>query len=283
MFVTDRSWHQLYLDSVHLNLLSDYESTPYQGKTLFSEALVRCRNMATPLSFTRKLFHCIMEPLLQDLSPAVDRVALTTRTGETFRVVFSIIPIHLSTAQVTSSGLFGHLGDEIVKLVNLDAFDVIERYRRLFCASKRQPENVQSIFDALAPSSAWREPLPRWQQTVQTLLLAAACKARDAAGQDADLDTFWMQVGWEDFPDCYLEPQFFVGAELHADIFAGRLVPNYDNALVKRLIAGFPTFRPSVMFRASTYDGCEERLAREGMYTNFPMTTEIRTIDTCQG
>ncbi|PQK15789.1 hypothetical protein BB8028_0006g01110 [Beauveria bassiana] len=154
--------------------------------------------MAIPLSFTRKLFHCITESHYQDLSPAFDRVALTIRTGETFRVVFSVITTHLTAVQVTSSGLFGHLGDEIVKLVDIDAFDVIERYRRLFCAFKRQLECVQSLFDALAPSSAWREPLPRWPQTVQTLLLAAACKARDVTDQDPDLDTFWMQVGRED-------------------------------------------------------------------------------------
>ncbi|KAK8143266.1 hypothetical protein G3M48_007493 [Beauveria asiatica] len=189
----------------------------------------------------------------------------------------------LSEALVTNSGLFGQLGDEIVKLIDIDPFDVIERYRRLFCASKRQSEYVQSLFNALAPSSASREPLPTWPQTVQTLLLAAACKARDAADPDPDLDTFWMQVDRETLPGGFLEAQSFVDLELHTDFFAGRLVPNYDNALVQRLVAGFPTSRPSVMFPACTYDRCEEMVAKIGIGTTFPMTTEIRTINTCQG
>ncbi|KAM3436769.1 hypothetical protein MY4824_004190 [Beauveria thailandica] len=213
--------------------------------------------MATPLSFTRKLFHCITEPHYQDLSPAFDRV--------------------------TNSGLFGQLGDEIVKLVGIDPFDVIERYRCLFCASKRQSEYVQSLFNALAPSSAWREPLPTWPRTVQTLLLAAACKARDAADPDPDLDTFWMQIGRETLAGDFLEPQFFVALELHTDFFAKRLVPNYDNAPVQRLIAGSPTFRPSAMFRPCTYDQCEEMVAKIGIGTTFPMTAEIRTINPRQG
>lgn len=78
-------------------------------------------NMATPPSFSEQLFRLYSQPQYRPQRPqAKEHYVIAAQTGETFRVVFMIITIHLTPAQVASSGLFCHLGGEIVKLVDFD-------------------------------------------------------------------------------------------------------------------------------------------------------------------
>ncbi|EGX87890.1 hypothetical protein CCM_09513 [Cordyceps militaris CM01] len=250
-----RFWHQLKLDSVHLNLHTTFSPSPgSDGLTPLSRALGNCWNMADSLSFTRELFHYYEDPDLENLHKVADYATLAARTGESFRVVFVGISIHLTTAQVTSSGLFGHLGDELIQRVDLDAFDVLKKYHRLFCLSQTQFEDDRARFALLSPSSPFRKSHRKWMRRAQSMLLASACNGPISAQEAPYLDTFWMRACCAEPWDRYVEPHDFLGSQLYAAISSGCFVPNYDNALVKRWIAGFPTLVPTVLFRACITD-----------------------------
>ena len=121
--VWERFWHQLYLYSLHLHLISPLNELRRvrDGETTFTRAMTGAWNMATPLSFSEQLFRLYRQPQYRPHRPqAKEHYAIAAQTGETFRVVFMIITIHLTPAQVASSGLFYHLDDEIVKLVDFD-------------------------------------------------------------------------------------------------------------------------------------------------------------------
>lgn len=260
--VWERYWHQLYLDSVHLHFMSPLDGPRWvrNGETSFTHAMTGAWNMATPLSFSEHLFRLFGQPQYRPHRPqAKEHYAIAAQTGETFRVVFMIITIHLGPAQVTSSGLFGHLGDEIVKLVDVEDTELIEKYHALFCTSQRQPENEHFNFDRLLSSSVWREMLQEWPKSGQTLLLAASWVNLDSKGPNSQLDTFWDHPREIVTPD-YLYPENMMDPSRY-DRF---IVPNYENELVKRLIPTFPKLVPSVMFRACTNDRCEAQLAKYG-------------------
>ncbi|KAJ6789597.1 hypothetical protein PWT90_09063 [Aphanocladium album] len=258
----DDHWHQLYLDSLHLSFRGPFNELYLEDGDLtpIAPAMFGAYRMATPISFCQEFFLDLERPNRRPLiGKADDFYTFAKQTGETFNIVIMTIPIHLQPDEVTTSGLFGHLGDDLVKLVDVHDTALIQKYHSLFRTSSKQSEKLEARFEQILSSDRRSEMLHNWLPSIQNYFLAAQWVALNCQGHGGpDMTTFWHG------PAAEMVSAEFLFLQSSMELEQDRLIiPNRDNQLVQDLIAGFPQLIPCVMFRACTYEDCDMRMKRK--------------------
>lgn len=163
-------------------------------------------------------------------------------------VVLENVNIHVSNDQAISSGLFGRLSEERIKLADPTDLETIQKFHQLWSAGLLQDQVCTKFFELALSTDSFRDLVKKW------------C---------GELDTIWLRHKWfraesmnfvniRNPEQIWLEPEpdkdgkpinAMLEGELHS-LVRQSLNQNKNHPWVQKILEDMPRFTPMIMFRS---------------------------------
>ncbi|KAK7756170.1 hypothetical protein SLS62_001762 [Diatrype stigma] len=235
------------IDTIHLNWHSSYEADNPRTGTLSTRPLLSLlwiSEKVADISINAEVILPFNErgyDVFKHLA-GLDLLGLLSLRGHYF-VCLRIIGLHIHASNATRSGLFGMLGDERIKLVNVHDTDTLAKYRAAWKlygppsspGATEDPDADQFFTEALDNTICFEDRVKVWQDDLKKIWISA----RVLFLQDRQRKTNITEGLWLD----ETEPPGLLNLNLRNR----RL--NTEHPWIQEELARMPHFEPVVMFR----------------------------------
>lgn len=170
-----------------------------------------------------------------------------------YLVVVEVVVLHLPLEMAIQSGLFGGLGEEAIKLVDVADTETIQKYQELWASSGSRRDSEPEQFSNNLESLQIR--VRQWAGEVEGLWLRYRWNEARKAGWHGVEHPQDIWLGFPTKDDVRLLRRLTLGRFVlpvendHFRVDTDRLLPNRAHPFVQRVLDEMPRFQPRVMFR----------------------------------
>ncbi|KAH8820703.1 hypothetical protein F5884DRAFT_58522 [Xylogone sp. PMI_703] len=162
-----------------------------------------------------------------------------------YLVTLEIINLHVSRSDAIDSGLFGRLGEEHVKLVDVFDRETISKYHELWLSPGQEDRLSEKFFRRAFSTSGVHNWIDDWREGLEANWLSwKVTRLKNMDHIKHPTLELWYRREDTDIRNSNI-----------------RMVPNKDHPWVKQVIEGMPKFCPVVMFRLCSVK-CFEKFPR---------------------
>jgi hypothetical protein len=163
-----------------------------------------------------------------------------------YLVTLIIVNLHVRVDQAASSGLFGRLAEERVKLVDPADEETIQKYHHLWSLGPQDDQEPAAFFKLALSTKLLQDRVKIWGNYVgrQWLRHKWSQVLDENITNIKEPDKVWLEAPGDG--DKYDEPE---DPEIMLPEY-----PNKDHPWVKKTLEGMPQFSPMIMFRL-----CEDK------------------------
>jgi hypothetical protein len=167
-----------------------------------------------------------------------------------YLVAVKVVVLHLPLEMAVHSGLFGRLGEEAIKLVDMADTETIQKYQELWASSPRRDFEPEPFFNRL---DSLQKRVPAWVREVEELWLRykwSEARKADWHGVEQPRD-IWLGPGTKDDDELQKRLSRRFPEDLTEDLDYGDdyYHPNREHPFVQKVLHEMPCFQPRVMFR----------------------------------
>lgn len=171
-----------------------------------------------------------------------DKVLLVHNADRPVFVAIVLIVIHVTEEDAIASGLFGFLGDERIKMVDVDDVPTLQAYRELWAAKVGDKDPAPDIyFEHMLAHDKFQQKVAVWKEEARLELFAEVWNEARGAGFS----------GIEN-PSSLWVPPVKEGENPSKNPSKPLTQPNIDHPWVRQQLAQLPEVVPKIMFRHCT-------------------------------